>query len=123
MYHCEIAVSSPIEHFVPRIIPDLTVNCTSRAIKFQGLSAALVVGAAALRYERPCASTLEVGNSMWGYSCIARELAIVDPETVALGIRIDKETSLEEGIWRRLDVRDQVGRREGQLNVPSVLRY
>ena len=108
---------------MPRIIPDLTVNSTSWAIKFQGLSAALVVGAAALRYERPCASALEVGNSMWGYSCIARELAIVDPKTVALGIRIDKETSLEEGIWRRLDVRDQVGRREGQLNVPSVLRY
>lgn len=40
---------------------------------------------------------------------------MVDPETVTLGIRIDEETSLEKGIRRRLDVRDQVGRREGQL--------
>lgn len=47
--------------------------------------------------------------------CIARELLIVDPETVTLGIGIDKETSLEEGIWRRLNVRNHVGRREGQL--------
>ena len=51
---------------------------------------------------------------------IAGELPMVDTETVTLGIRIDEETGLEKGIGRRFDVRDQVGRCEGQLEQLSV---
>lgn len=40
---------------------------------------------------------------------------MVDSETVTLGFGIDEETRLGEGIGRRLDVRDQVGRRKRQL--------
>jgi len=42
--------------------------------------------------------------------CIARDLFVVDSETVTLGIGINEETRLEEGIGGRLNVRNQVRR-------------
>lgn len=100
---------------MPVVIPDLRVNRIGGTDKTDGLNGALVVGATALGHERTGASTLEVDDLRVGSRCIARELLIVDTETVTLGIGIDEETSLEEGIRRRLNVRDHVGWRETQL--------
>lgn len=66
-------------------------------------------------YKRSGASTLVVGDLDGRERCIAREMPMVDSETVTLGFGIDEETRLGEGIGRRLDVRDQVGRRKRQL--------
>ena len=117
--HDEITVSTTLKLFVPLVIPDLGVNSIVGAGKIEGLGAALIVGAAALGYERSGTGTLVVGDLDGRDRCIARELPMVDSETVTLGCGIDEETSLEEGLGRRLDVRDQVGRRKCQLLCPQ----
>ena len=40
---------------------------------------------------------------------------MVNSETVTPGIVIDEETRLDQGIRRKLTVRDQVGQRESEL--------
>lgn len=109
----KVSVRGTIEHFLTVVIPDLRVNSTARADKVEPLKAGLDVGTAALGYERSRASTLVVGDG--NYGCIARELLVVNSESVALRIGINEETTLEKGIGRMFNERDQVGWRKGQL--------
>jgi len=74
-------VNGAIEPFVPVFI--LRVDSIRGAVKAEGWNAAQVVGPLALGYERSGATTLEIGNAP--IRCIARELLVVDSETVALG--------------------------------------
>ncbi len=95
------------------LVPEVGVDSTSGPFESEGLRGALVVRAVLLGYERSSTSTLVISNC--DTRCIARELLMINSETVTLGIGIDEETSLEEGIGRRLNVRNHVGRCESQL--------
>jgi hypothetical protein len=79
----------------------------------QGVNAALVVGAAALRNESSGTIPLEVVDRVYG--CVDGELLVVDAETVAVGVRVGKESGLEDGIRRGLDVGDEMRRRKSSL--------
>ena len=56
---------------------------------------------------------MEVGNVV--HRRITWKLSMVNSEMVMPGIVIDEETRLDQGIRRKLTVRDQVGQRESKL--------
>ena len=79
----------------------------------QGVNATLVVGAAALGNVGSGTIPLEVVDR--GDRRVDGELLIVNTKTVAVGIRVGEEPGLEDRICRRLDVGDEMRRRESSL--------
>jgi hypothetical protein len=109
---CDLAKISPStanEAFVlglPLMIPSTTFSGPLTTGIRKRLDGALVVGAIALRNEGGWTVTLEVGNG--GHRRVNRKLLVVDTKTVTVGVGIREQTRLEDGVCRRLDVRNQV---------------
>jgi hypothetical protein len=95
------------------LIANSSVDGSLSAKISQGVNAALVVGAAALGNEGRGTIPLEIVDGVYGR--VDGELLVVDTETVAVGVRVGKESGLEDGIRRGLDVRDEMRRRESSL--------
>ena len=77
------------------------------------MDAALVVRAAALGDVGTGSITLEVddGNNR----SIYRQLLVVGTKAVTMSIRVREQTRLKDGVGRRFNVWNEVGRREGNL--------
>ena len=94
----------------PLMIFDATLESALSAQIREGLDSALIVGTRALRHKCRRTVTLEVGNGAnWR---VNRQLLVVDTKTMAVGVRIRKETGLQDGINRILEVGNNVGRRK-----------
>jgi len=79
----------------------------------KGLDGALVVGAASLRDKGLGSIALEVGDGDDG--SVNGQLLVIGAQAVAVGIGVGEEAGLQDGIGGGLDVRDEMGRREGGL--------
>ena len=74
-----------------------------------------IVGPGALVVECHVAVTLEVGNSVFGPGGVDRKLLVVDADTVAVGVRVGKQTGLQDWIGGRLKTGHHVSRIVGDL--------
>lgn len=73
----------------------------------------LVVGASTLVVDGHEAIALEVGNRNNGL--VNRKLSVVDTKSVTMGVWVGKEARLQDGVARRLEVGNEVGRRKSDL--------
>jgi hypothetical protein len=89
------------------------VNGTFLVTIIQWFYATLVVREATLRDVCSRSITLEVddGNNR----SIDRQLLIVGTKTMTMGIRVREKTGLKDGVGRRFNVRNEMGRRKGDL--------
>lgn len=112
----KISPRSADEGFVAGLtfmITDGRVNSTLPASIFQWFDAALVVRETALRDVSTRSITLEVDHG--DDRSIDRQLLVVDTKTVTVSIGVGEQTRLEDGIGRRFDIWNKMGRREGNL--------
>ena len=79
----------------------------------ESLKRRLVVGSRTLVVESGGTISLEVGGL--SERRVDRKLSVVDSETVSVSVGVREESRLEDGIGTRLDSRNEVGRREGDL--------
>ena len=99
----------------PLMIFDAALESAFSSQICEGLNSALVVGTRALRHKCRRTVTLEVGNGAnWR---INRQLLVVDTKTMAVGVRIRKETRLQDGINRILEVGNNMRRRKCGLEI------
>ena len=79
----------------------------------ESLERRLVVGSRTLVVESGGTIPLEVGGL--SERRVDRELSVVDSETVSVSVGVREESRLEDRIGTRLDSRNEVRRREGDL--------
>ena len=95
------------------LVTGARVNGTLLVTIIQWFDATLVVREAALRDVCSSSITLEVDNG--NDRSIDRQLLIVGSKTMAVGIRVREKTGLKNGVGRRFNVRNEMGRRKGSL--------
>jgi hypothetical protein len=95
------------------VVTTARVNSTLPVTIIQFLEATLVVREAALRDVCSRSITLEVddGNNR----SIDRQLLIVGTKTMTVSVRVGEKTGLKNGVGGRFDVRNEMGRRKGNL--------
>lgn len=80
----------------------------------------LIIRRVALGVISGGAVALEVDHRYYGD--VNGQLLIVDPKTVTLSIRVREHSRLQDRVRRRLDVRNQMRRRECSL-IDSLIRH
>ena len=95
------------------LVTGARVNGTLPVTIIQWFEATLVVREAALRDVCSSSITLEVDNG--NNRSIDWQLLIVGSKTMTVGIRVREKTGLKNGVGRRFNVRNEMGRRKGSL--------
>ena len=98
---------------LPFFVTAARVNSTLLVTIIQWFEATLVIREATLRDVCSRSITLEVddGNNR----SIDRQLLIVGTKTMTVSIGVREKTGLKNGVGRRFNVRDEMGRRKGNL--------
>lgn len=91
------------------------VEVNNPVLELDGFDGGQIVGTGALIIEGHVAIALEVGHLVGRPAGVDRQLLVVDADTVAMGIRIGKETGLKDGIGGGLDTRHEMGGVESNL--------